>query len=120
RRRHTRSYGDWSSDVCSSDLRRDPAVVELRRTRCTGDAAGGAGLECRAAIRRGPRQSLPASDRSGAHGTAAAPDPLVTRRLHLTGYPGPSFCVRYTKLSAHISAACLWLAAAAWPPSVFS
>src|SRR5207248_6744031 len=21
RRRHTRSYGDWSSDVCSSDLR---------------------------------------------------------------------------------------------------
>src|SRR5207248_7771099 len=22
RRRHTRSYGDWSSDVCSSDLRR--------------------------------------------------------------------------------------------------
>src|SRR5207248_4704293 len=25
RRRHTRSYGDWSSDVCSSDLRRPPA-----------------------------------------------------------------------------------------------
>src|SRR5207248_4368860 len=23
RRRHTRSYGDWSSDVCSSDLRPD-------------------------------------------------------------------------------------------------
>src|SRR5207248_7105393 len=23
RRRHTRSYGDWSSDVCSSDLRRN-------------------------------------------------------------------------------------------------
>src|SRR5207248_5311265 len=23
RRRHTRSYGDWSSDVCSSDLARD-------------------------------------------------------------------------------------------------
>src|SRR5437867_8046778 len=23
RRRHTRSYGDWSSDVCSSDLTRD-------------------------------------------------------------------------------------------------
>src|SRR5207248_6517422 len=22
RRRHTRSYGDWSSDVCSSDLKR--------------------------------------------------------------------------------------------------
>src|SRR5207248_6597811 len=25
RRRHTRSYGDWSSDVCSSDLRRAPS-----------------------------------------------------------------------------------------------
>src|SRR5256885_3818557 len=24
RRRHTRLQGDWSSDVCSSDLRRDP------------------------------------------------------------------------------------------------
>src|SRR5207248_7671544 len=29
RRRHTRSYGDWSSDVCSSDLRieRRPRLV---------------------------------------------------------------------------------------------
>src|SRR5438094_9849038 len=26
RRRHTRSYGDWSSDVCSSDLQRRPRV----------------------------------------------------------------------------------------------
>src|SRR5438094_5626016 len=26
RRRHTRSYGDWSSDVCSSDL--DSAAIE--------------------------------------------------------------------------------------------
>src|SRR5207248_7773846 len=25
RRRHTRSYGDWSSDVCSSDLRSPPS-----------------------------------------------------------------------------------------------
>src|SRR5207248_7642964 len=41
RRRHTRSYGDWSSDVCSSDL----AVGRRRRAR-------------RAALRaerRGPR-----------------------------------------------------------------
>src|SRR5207248_5503306 len=30
RRRHTRSYGDWSSDVCSSDLRRhdEPDTAE--------------------------------------------------------------------------------------------
>src|SRR5207248_8592864 len=26
RRRHTRSYGDWSSDVCSSDLREEAAM----------------------------------------------------------------------------------------------
>src|SRR5438094_2256955 len=27
RRRHTRSYGDWSSDVCSSDLVADAVTV---------------------------------------------------------------------------------------------
>src|SRR5207248_8386420 len=31
RRRHTRSYGDWSSDVCSSDLALRGAAVILRR-----------------------------------------------------------------------------------------
>src|SRR5437867_2957779 len=36
RRRHTRSYGDWSSDVCSSDLPREeigpcwPALIRAR------------------------------------------------------------------------------------------
>src|SRR5437867_11860593 len=29
RRRHTRSYGDWSSDVCSSDLCIDEPEVRL-------------------------------------------------------------------------------------------
>src|SRR5207248_8307580 len=29
RRRHTRSYGDWSSDVCSSDL----AIISSRCSR---------------------------------------------------------------------------------------
>src|SRR6266516_7938519 len=38
RRRHTRSYGDWSSDVCSSDLRVGPAVDAEQ----FGPAAGGA------------------------------------------------------------------------------
>src|ERR1700741_4568041 len=32
----------------------------------------------------------------------------------------PNFCARYTYASALISAACLWLAEAACPPSVFS
>src|SRR5207248_5512651 len=29
RRRHTRSYGDWSSDVCSSDLQQYPMPSTL-------------------------------------------------------------------------------------------
>src|SRR5207248_4434615 len=32
RRRHTRSYGDWSSDVCSSDLWKKP----VRKNPSTG------------------------------------------------------------------------------------
>src|SRR5438094_7516246 len=31
RRRHTRSYGDWSSDVCSSDLHHAEAVTLGKR-----------------------------------------------------------------------------------------
>src|SRR5207248_8864799 len=39
RRRHTRSYGDWSSDVCSSDLldQRDPPRF-VRRHAVTSSA----------------------------------------------------------------------------------
>src|SRR5207248_4965139 len=33
RRRHTRSYGDWSSDVCSSDLRGRDGCQRLRVRR---------------------------------------------------------------------------------------
>src|SRR5207248_7463740 len=33
RRRHTRSYGDWSSDVCSSDLGPKDHVVDRRENR---------------------------------------------------------------------------------------
>src|SRR5207248_4648849 len=41
RRRHTSSYGDWSSDVCSSDLSRRSAaqvggVVDRLEARCIG------------------------------------------------------------------------------------
>src|SRR2546426_9054651 len=40
RRRHTRLQGDWSSDVCSSDLLRvvDDADVDGRRAAVVGDA----------------------------------------------------------------------------------
>src|SRR5688500_20344965 len=50
RRRHTRLQGDWSSDVCSSDL---PARPPRRRSKCTArraaswsPAAPGAGMRC--------------------------------------------------------------------------
>src|SRR5437867_10029071 len=33
RRRHTRSYGDWSSDVCSSDLLAVSHFLELNQRR---------------------------------------------------------------------------------------
>src|SRR5207248_6094959 len=33
RRRHTRSYGDWSSDVCSSDLPKNPLPDHLYGSR---------------------------------------------------------------------------------------
>src|SRR5207248_4079961 len=34
RRRHTRSYGDWSSDVCSSDLFESYPQVRTDRSLC--------------------------------------------------------------------------------------
>src|SRR5437763_13695500 len=39
RRRHTRYIGDWSSDVCSSDLGRSPGCPARRTPRTV--AAGG-------------------------------------------------------------------------------
>src|ERR687891_252066 len=39
RRRHTRLQGDWSSDVCSSDLRHDADPGAVHRADRRGDAA---------------------------------------------------------------------------------
>src|SRR5437763_16589792 len=39
RRRHTRYIGDWSSDVCSSDLTRPANPEELLRQARAGDTA---------------------------------------------------------------------------------
>src|SRR5207245_4383378 len=54
RRRHTRCYRDWSSDVCSSDLR--------------SSAAAG-----REAVRRASAPSTSVESASGGRGTAPAP-----------------------------------------------
>src|SRR6195256_3076627 len=40
RRRHTRYIGDWSSDVCSSDLRRGSPAAAAYRSQRWGRAAG--------------------------------------------------------------------------------
>src|SRR5438094_2531493 len=37
RRRHTRSYGDWSSDVCSSDLDRTGVIDVIAHDPKTGE-----------------------------------------------------------------------------------
>src|SRR5207248_6602212 len=47
RRRHTRSYGDWSSDVCSSDL-----AVELAKAQPVGVHADILDRARRASFRR--------------------------------------------------------------------
>src|SRR5207248_7768245 len=39
RRRHTRSYGDWSSDVCSSDLEMFGRDVRDEERRSDGEPA---------------------------------------------------------------------------------
>src|SRR3712207_8679682 len=61
RRRHTRYWRDWSSDVCSSDLRLEGLLVEQVRGGLPSDAdlgyrVGHAGVEARDHVRpRRPR-----------------------------------------------------------------
>src|SRR5437867_8870277 len=51
RRRHTRSYGDWSSDVCSSDLSTEP-IVDLNTPTNVTAAARDAGSRLLALMNR--------------------------------------------------------------------
>src|SRR5256885_11549273 len=50
RRRHTRLQGDWSSDVCSSDLE---AAMGLRRTRIVALTANAFGEDREACLAAG-------------------------------------------------------------------
>src|SRR3712207_9312815 len=45
RRRHTRYWRDWSSDVCSSDLRLGPRVAGLEQELAVAETAARAELE---------------------------------------------------------------------------
>src|SRR5256885_3214848 len=58
RRRHTRLQGDWSSDVCSSDL--DRGEVLVGKARLLGDAGPRGGTHEDAPGLHVPEQGLPA------------------------------------------------------------
>src|SRR5256885_3005224 len=79
RRRHTRLQGDWSSDVCSSDLGREREFEQL-----VGGQVYEAGFTGLAAFLRrgGRRNSLHAVDSQGVVATSfGGPDVLQLRRL---------------------------------------
>src|SRR5207248_6859365 len=44
--RHTRSYGDWSSDVCSSDLQQLGRDVDLTFFELFDEGVGAVGKRC--------------------------------------------------------------------------
>src|SRR2546429_708176 len=46
RRRHTRCSRDWSSDVCSSDLRQVPIMIQMRTMLNAADNSGARTLMC--------------------------------------------------------------------------
>src|SRR5690349_25136329 len=52
RRRHTRSLGDWSSDVCSSDLRRQCVPVDAGRGLVEASVGTGGGAVAAPAVER--------------------------------------------------------------------
>src|SRR5438094_1492609 len=65
RRRHTRSYGDWSSDVCSSDLvflRSQPAKKKLHDPSIPVAVLSGRPLSVR--VRKGIQPDPDIRDRS--------------------------------------------------------
>src|SRR6266571_2230917 len=81
RRRHTRLTCDWSSDVCSSDLR-EPAVAARRlgaRCRALGHRVriAPAGRRARPGARRRAPRGLPASARAVPAAVSPAPHPLA-------------------------------------------
>src|SRR6266487_3722829 len=69
RRRHTRGTGDWSSDVCSSDLHR-AGLPTFWTVHGLGGGGGGAGGASQWRPRRGgaPRGRCRALTQQGTHG----------------------------------------------------
>src|SRR6476469_7310771 len=70
RRRHTRYIGDWSSDVCSSDLHLGPTLIEMFTYRVEGHSTSD-----------DPSAYRPKS--AGEHWPLG--DPIARLRMHLSG-----------------------------------
>src|SRR5215467_11668821 len=85
RRRHTRLQGDWSSDVCSSDLiARQKSVLPKRRTKLCIEPAERA----RQPHAHGPRLSADAAPLSGGHDVNLFNQARELQRLGRVMLPG--------------------------------
>src|SRR5437867_25512 len=65
RRRHTRSYGDWSSDVCSSDLEYPtrPVWLGFKCRQDPGDPTVRVGYSSATSLAEGLDELIPVGDR---------------------------------------------------------
>src|SRR5699024_11278700 len=72
RRRHTRSKRDWSSDVCSSDLRLYPRRVACKRYGCLSGARNHPAHEA-------PEQGWRVCSGGGQRGDALRAGPPISR-----------------------------------------
>src|SRR5207248_4025749 len=81
RRRHTRSYGDWSSDVCSSDL----LLPQLGQLRSVSEEGGRPCLASYASSRWSARNRLWQDwhSVSGSTNSAMWPDATQTSRARI-------------------------------------
>src|SRR5688500_20338896 len=71
RRRHTRLQGDWSSDVCSSDLPYCPPSVIAEGGNCFGGGSGGSSSGTGGASSTGGSSASGGSTASGEIGRAS-------------------------------------------------
>src|SRR5207248_8983865 len=97
-RRHTRSYGDWSSDVCSSDLREQR--VELVPVLPAGDAVGEAKVGGPVGVAKRIQQATPCPIAAHVDGDPAV---ISNRRVHavrgVAGKIGRASCRERVEMS---------------------
>src|SRR5688500_20157828 len=84
RRRHTRLQGDWSSDVCSSDL---PVTTEQAIAGAKALAEELAGTEAMAALRARPEYNDPVKIRKIAAGASRSEERRVGKESRSRWWP---------------------------------